>query len=162
MRPGEGQDRDGNGAQGHTRRQEGFFFSFWVTGCYAIKIMAFQKQTLPLPPLEPIQRAKLPAQPEELGQLVLCHETRREKNISSFYNKKGTHLSCSFAVWETDSPQRGPTTFMLTHTGKTAPAGNPHAALLSESLLPVISEIADPRAVNEVLRPDDKTEATRL
>lgn len=51
---------------------------------------------------------------------------------------------------------------MLTHTGKPARPENQHAALLSKSPLPVISETADPRRVREVLfqRRDNKTEAT--
>lgn len=68
---------------------------------------------------------------------VLYHIYRtRVKNPSLFYYKKGNNFSCSCSVWETDSHQRGPTTFMLTHTGKPARSENQHAALLSRSPLP--------------------------
>lgn len=87
---------------------------------------------------------------------------RGENKTSSFYNKKGSNLSGSFAVWETDSPPRGLTTFMLTHTGKTAPAGHPHAAWLANRCCPSLVRSQTPAPVTEVLRPDDKAEATRL
>lgn len=76
---------------------------------------------------------------------------KKKKIISSFYYEKGNNFICSFSAWETDSHRRGPTTFMLTHTGKTARPENQHAALLSKSPLPIISETADPRRVREVL-----------
>lgn len=51
---------------------------------------------------------------------------------------------------------------MLTHTGKTARSEKQHAALLSKSPSPVISETADPRGIKEALfqRLDNKTVAT--
>lgn len=53
---------------------------------------------------------------------------------------------------------------MLTHTGKTVRSEKQHAALLSKSPLPVISEIADPGGIKELLFQwlDNKPEATYL